>query len=146
MILHTASQVISLARKLEDDSAEFYKELFRKYGRDEAIFLSFAEENRKNIAQVERTYYGAITDAIEGCFAFNIEEDNYAFEADLAQNAKYADALEKAIQMEDTIIKFYSDAAGQSQSLMADLPRVFNLITKKRSGRMSKLESLLAAG
>ncbi len=143
MRLHTASEVISFVRKLENESAEFYRELSRKYAKDEAIFLSFAEENRKNIIQIERAYYGVITDAIEGCFAFDIEADDYLFEASLAQNVEYSDALDKAIKIEEKITRFYSDAAEQSQFLMADVPRVFKLITQKRNGRKLKFESLL---
>ena len=32
--------------------------------------ISFAKENKKNIANIERVYYGVITDAIEGSYAF----------------------------------------------------------------------------
>ena len=70
MRLHTTSEIISLARKLENESAEFYEELPRKYTKDEDVFHSFAKENRRNVVQIERTYYGVISDAIEGGFAF----------------------------------------------------------------------------
>jgi rubrerythrin len=143
MILHTASETISFAKKLENESAEFYKELCRKYARDEDVLLAFAEENGKNITQAERAYYGVITDAIEGCFAFDVETDKYAFETSLADNASYSDALSQALQMEEKITEFYSDAAEQSSSLMADVPRAFKLIVKKRKNRELKLRSLL---
>ena len=143
MILHTASEIISLARRLENESAEFYKELSHNYTEDEGVLLSFAEENKKNITQVERAYYGVISDAIEGCFAFNLEADDYILEAGLDPNLGHSDALNKAIKIESKITKFYSDAAEQSQSLMADVPRVFKLLAKKRNERRPKLESLL---
>ncbi len=143
MKLHTASETISFAKKLENESAKFYEDLCQKYARDDDIFLSLAEENRKNIAQTERAYYGVITDAIEGCFAFDVETDEYTFETELADNASYADALSQAIEIEEKIIKFYSDAAEQSSSLMADVPRAFKMIAKKRRNREEKLRSLL---
>jgi rubrerythrin len=143
MKLHTASETISFAKKLEDDSAKFYKDLSQKYGKEEDDFLSFGEENRKNIAQVERAYYGVITDAIEGCFAFDVETDEYSFDTELADNAGYADALSRAIEIEEKIIKFYTDAGEQSSSLMADVPRAFKMIAKKRQNRELKLKSLL---
>ena len=71
MKLHTASEVISFVRKLESDSAKFYDTLSQKYVQGSDVFLSFAKENGKNIVQIERSYYGVITDAIEGCFAFD---------------------------------------------------------------------------
>ena len=72
MRLHTASEVISLARRLENESADFYEGLCRDAD-DEGLWRGFALENRRNIAQVERAYYGVISDAIEGGFAFDMD-------------------------------------------------------------------------
>ena len=142
MKLHTASEVISFARKLENESAKFYGDLSQKYAQDKDVFLSFAKENEKNIVQIERAYYGVITDAIEGCFAFDINPEEYTFETVLAENAGYSDALEKAVGMEEELIRFYSYAAEQSKSLLADVPRNFAMIAKKRSQRLEMLKSL----
>ena len=146
MKLNTASEVISFAKKLEEDSAKFYEDLSRRYAKDKDICLSFAKENEKNIVQIERAYYGVITDAIEGCFAFNINPDDYAFKAELSLGASYSDALEMAVKMEENVMKFYSDAAEQSKSYMADVPRAFKMVARKRSNRESKLRSLLGKG
>ena len=143
MMLHTCSEVISFARQLEDESASFYENLSQKYTKDGDVFLSFAKENKKYIVQVQRSYYGVISDAIEGCFAFDTNPDEYTFETELAEQANYADALSRAIEIEEKIIRFYSDAAEQSKSLMADVPRSFILVAKKRSNRVSKLRSLI---
>ena len=113
------------------------------YAKDKDVFLSFAKENGKNVVQIERAYYGVITDAIEGCYAFDIESDEYTFETALAENASYPDALGKAIEMEEKIVKFYTDAAEQSKSLMADVPRNFVMVAKKKSNRGPKLRSLI---
>jgi len=142
MKLQTASATISFALKLEDESAKLYEDLSKRYTKDEDVWLSFAKENRKNAVQIERAYYGVITDAIEGCFAFDIEPEVYAVENTLAENASYYDALGKAVEIEEKIGKFYSDAAEQSKSLMADVPRVFMMIAKKRNVRVAKLRSL----
>jgi len=143
MILHTASETISFAKKLENESAKFYEDLCQKYAKDEDAFHSFVEENGKNIVQTERAYYGVITDAIEGCFAFDVETDEYSFDTELADNASYADTLSRAIEIEEKIIRFYTDAGEQSSSLMADVPRAFKMIAKKRRNRELKLKSLL---
>jgi len=142
MKLQTASAVISFAKKLEEDGAQFYEDLAQRYTNDREALLSFANENRKNVVLTERTYYGVITDALEGCFSFQINADEYAFETKLAENASYDAALNKAVEMEEKIIKFYSDAAEQSKLLMADIPRAFAMIAKKRNMRSSKLKSL----
>lgn len=143
MKLHTASEIISLARKLEDESARFYEDLSQRFNHDKNELLSLATENGKNVVQIERAYYGVITDAIEGCFAFDIESDKYILEITLAENASYTEVLNKAIEIERIIIEFYSDAAEQSKSLLADVPRNFTMIAKKRSNRIPKLSSLV---
>ena len=144
MIINTCSGAISFARELENESAKFYQNLSERYGKDKDIFLSFAKENGEYITQIERAYYEVITDAIEGCFAFNINPDDYALQTELAEKTSYSEALARAIEIEEKIIKFYSDAAEQSKLLMADVPRAFRMVVKKRSDRQSKLKSLLA--
>ncbi len=146
MEMHTCSQIIGFTRELENTSAKFYEALSQKYAKEEDVFLSFVKENKKYLAEVERAYYEVISDAIEGCFAFNIDPDDYALKTELPEKASYSDALGKAIEMEEKIIKFYSDAAEQSKSLMADVPRAFAMIVKKRGGRVSMLQSLLGKG
>ena len=143
MELNTASEVISFARRLEEDGVKLYEDLSQRYVESRETWLSFAKENRKNVVQIERAYYGVITDAIEGCFAFKINPDEYTLKTELAENASYSDVLNEAINMEEKIIKFYSDAAEQSKSLLADVPRIFAIVAKKRGERRAKLESLL---
>jgi len=145
-MLHTTSEVLTLGRKLEEDLAKFYEELSRRYPKDEDVFLSFAKENRKNVVQVDRAYYGVITDALEGCFAFNMNPDDYAFKTELVEKASYSEALDKAMEIEEKIIKYYSVAAEQSKSLMADVPRAMAIIAKKRDNRKAILKSLLGKG
>ncbi len=143
MEINTASATISFARKLEEDSAKFYEDLPQKYPKGEDVFLAFAKENRKNIVQFERAYYEVISDALEGCFAFNLNPEEYTLQTELAEAAGFSEALDQAVAIEERIIKFYSDAAEQSKSLMADVPRAFTLIVRKREGREAKLRSLL---
>jgi len=143
MVINTCSGAMSLAKELENESAKFYQDLSQRFLKDKDLFLGFAKENENYITQIERAYYGVITDAIEGCFAFNINPEEYALKTDLAEKASYSEALGRAIEIEEKIIKFYSDAAEQSKSLMADVPRAFKMVVKKRSDRQSKLKSLL---
>jgi hypothetical protein len=42
------------------------------------------------------------------------------------------------------MVHFYSDAAEQSKSLMADVPRAFKMVAKKRNLRKEKLYSQMA--
>jgi len=142
MKLQTASSCISFAKELEEQSAKFYQGLSQRYAEGEDIFLSFAMKNKKNGVQIERVYYEVITDAIEGCFAFEIDSGEHEIDTSLEDKASYSDALAKAIEIEEKMKRFYEDAAEQSKSLMADVPRVFVLIATKRGERIAKLEAL----
>jgi len=143
MELNTASEVISFAKRLEESSAKLYEDLAERYTKDSETLLSFSRENNKNVVQIERVYYGVITDALEGGFAFRINPDEYMLETRLDEKAKYSDALNQAVEMEEKIIRFYSDAAEQSQSLLADVPRAFKMVARKRDDRKLKLVLLL---
>ncbi len=143
MQLKTASEVISFAKELEEYSARFYQELAQRDIEDGETWLSFVKENRKNIIQIEMAYYGGITDALEGCFAFDINRDEFTPKTKLPPEVSYAQASDRAVEMEKKIRKFYSDAAKQSKLLMADVPRAFAMIARKRDSRISMLKSLL---
>ncbi|MFC2008003.1 hypothetical protein ACFLVB_05375 [Chloroflexota bacterium] len=142
MILNTCSSAISLARELENKAADFYENLSQRYARGADIFLSFAKENRKSITRTEMVYHGVISDALEGCFAFNLNPDDYKFENGLSDKSNYADVIEQAIEIEGKVTKFYSDAAEQSDTLLADIPAAFTLIVKKRASRIETLRVL----
>ena len=77
MGISTCSGAISLSRELENESAKFYEELSMRHEQDKDLFLAFAKENTKYVKQIERAYYGVITDAIEGCFAFDLNPVDY---------------------------------------------------------------------
>jgi rubrerythrin len=144
MIIHTASEGITLARRLENDSAAFYQALAKKFADVADLFTPFAAENKKNIAQIERSYYGVITDAIEGGYAFNLDAENYLFKTEIPDGASYGDVLKQAMAIEEKISGFYTTAAEQSRALMADVPRAFLLVAKKREARQAKIQELLA--
>ena len=143
MSISTCSGAISLSRELENGSAKFYEELSKKFEKDKDLFLAFAKENSKYVTQIERAYYGVITDAIEGCFAFDLNPEDYQVNAAPSKDATYSNALKEAVAMEEKILKFYHVAAEQSKHLMADVPRSFTLVAKKRNERIPKLKALL---
>jgi rubrerythrin len=143
MQLNTSASVISFAKQLEADSAAFYEKMAERYPKAAEIFLAFSKENNKYTVMIQRAYYGVITDAIEGCFAFSVETDKYTFAKEPAKQLGYADVLNQAIDMEQKLISFYTDAAEQSKAFMADVPRTFLIVAKKRTDRKDKLGALL---
>lgn len=143
MELVTASAVISFARKLEEDSARFYEEIATTFNRDPDIFLGIAKENKRNINQVERAYYGVISDALEGCFSFTVDTSNYETAPVLGTTDSFLGAIIQALEVEKTIGNFYTEAAEQSKAFLAEIPRVFKLLVKNREKRRAKLGSYL---
>lgn len=143
MRLNTASGIISFVRHIESDGAEFYESLALHHGEGRDTFLAFVRENKKNITEVERAYYSVITDAIEGCFSFDMETAPYTFDKEVPAPGEYQAMLARALDIEEKITGFYLDAAEQSGKLMADVPRVFKLVAQKRNSRISKLKALL---
>jgi rubrerythrin len=143
MQLNTSASVISFAKQLEADSANFYEKIAERYPQAADFFRTFSKENNKYSTMIQRAYYGVITDAIEGCFAFGVETDKYTFEKEPAEGLRYADDLNQAIDMEQKVISFYNDAAEQSKAFMADVPRTFLIVAKKRKNREEKLRALL---
>ncbi|MGD1117905.1 MAG: ferritin-like domain-containing protein [Dehalococcoidales bacterium] len=143
MKFNTVSQVISFARKLEEDGAGFYESAAKQYAKDSEVLRGFVNENKKNITRVERAYYSAITDALEGGFAFDLDPDEYTFNPDVSMNKTYSDAIETAIRMEEKTARFYDKAAQQAKPLMADVPRAFSIMARLRDDRRQKLTALL---
>lgn len=142
MKLCTASETLSFIRELEEKAAGFYEDLARRFPENGEDFLSFAKENRKYNKQIQMAYQSVITDAIEGCYAFNLEKEDYTFETGLPENISLADAANMAMAIEDKIIGCYNDGAEQSKSLLADVPRNFKIVVRKRNSRIPKLKSL----
>jgi hypothetical protein len=136
MQLNTASMAVSFAKQLETDSSAIYEEMAKSDQKNQELFLSFVKENKRFILDVERAYYGVITDALEGCFSFDLESDKYAFPP--AGGGPAA----RALGIEDAISRYYREAAESSRGLMADVPRMFDLIAKKRASRIARLKSL----
>lgn len=143
MRLNTMAAVMSYVSKIENDSASFYENNAEKYLELKAIFLSWAKENKNFEKNIKRTYFGVITDTLESNFSFEgLDTDNYEIEVVLSDNAGLSEATKKASEIEDTIKGFYLKAAHLSESLMADIPRLFKKIAKKREERCQSLESL----
>ena len=141
MELCTTSETISFAKELEEKAGDFFEALSQRFAEAKDL-AAFKEENRKFAIQIQRAYQSVITDAIEGCFAFTLESENYTIDGDLPEGIGYKEAIQKALAMEETIVDFYTTAADQSMALMADIPRTFKIVVRKRSGRLDRLKGM----
>ena len=143
MKLSTMAGVMSFVSKIENDSASFYRNCAEKYPELENIFLSWNKENNKFEKNIKRTYFGVITDTLESNYAFQgLDTDDYNFETQLPEDVDSSESVKKAREIEDTIKNFYLKAAQLSEGHMADIPRLFRKIAKKREERCQTLDTL----
>ena len=141
----TASTIISFAQNLEEQSLKFYEELAQKFAEYRETFLSFIKESKTNKVSIMRSYQETVTDAFETGFSFKgLNLSEYAVDPKILKNNDIADALEKAIELEDKTSRYYSVVAQKSKGLLATISTDFARISEKRRKRKPILESLLA--
>lgn len=143
MRLTTASEVVRFATELEGRNEEFYALLAERYPQGKEVFDRFARESKKNGVQVQRAYNEVVTDAIETAYSFDqldVAEDLGG--ANLPEGLSLSDAINHAKRVEEEIIAFYRSSAEMSKGLLADVPRTFERIARKRKEREEKLSRL----
>ena len=142
MKLITASAAIRFSGELEEASAGFYDELGQIFPECRDFCLSCIEQNRKFSSEVQRAYYGVISDALEGCFSFeNIDSDDFTIPGSPGDPGSLSDAMSVAAEMEDTVMRFYQSSYEVSKSLIADVALVFRKIARRRAERIEEIRS-----
>ncbi|MEM2144313.1 MAG: hypothetical protein QW279_03060 [Candidatus Jordarchaeaceae archaeon] len=139
----TASSIISFAKKLEEESFKFYKQMAEKYTINKELFLSFSEECKKSKSMLITTYEETISDALEACFVKGINLNDYVIETNIKNDTPYLNALNIAVNLEEMASKFYLVAAEQSEYLLATISRALRKIAEIRNNRKNKLKSFL---
>ena len=140
MNLRTMAAVMEFVTKVESESAVFYQDQAGRFPGLEDIFQSFAKENKKFAKQVKQTYFGVITDTLESNYCFEgLRDDDFALDLTLPEDAGEEAAKGKAAEIEGVLKRFYETSADMSDGLMADVPRLFKRIAKKREERISDL-------
>jgi len=139
MRIHTSSEGVSLAKRLENDSAQFYGEASERYQEAGIGFSTYQNENRRHVRDIERTYYGVITDAIEGGYCLDVDSAALAFDPHIATTASVRDTLVQAADIEGKIETFYRTAGDQMAPLMADLGHLFRRLAKRHHERLVDL-------
>jgi hypothetical protein len=145
MNLQTAASVISCVSKIEQASAALYERLAGLHPEFMRAFSAFAKENLKYESNVRRAYYNVVSDALETGFCFDLRVDAMLTSPVLPEEASSTDILRAVIRLEEEIRSFYEDAAGQSKSLLADVPRAMERVAKARRERQKELKKLLDA-
>lgn len=131
MGISTCSGAISLSKELENESTKFYQELTQRYEKDKDLLLSFVKENGKYVTQIERAYYGVITDAIEGCFAFESQSRGLSVQDNPTQGDELLRCLERGIAYGGEDSKILSSGCGAVQAPDGRCSEIFYIGRKK---------------
>jgi len=140
--MRTCSQVVFFSQQMEEALASAYAQLAALDQANQATYVALAGESRAIGKRVRAAYVSSISDAIEGCFSFHLEEQDYQTETTTAAPAGRQEALERASRLERTIARFYMDACAQSRTLMPDVSRAFAAAAKRRQNRLDALQSV----
>jgi len=142
--LTTTSAIISFYNNLEDRVVRFYEELATNENNisNTNVFQTFADESKKQKDMVNRRYREVITDAFEAGFSFSgLNEDDYKIDTELSDDLTYSDVLQMAIKIEETLLKFCTDASKSSKVLLTDIAQVFESVARKKSERKELLKT-----
>ena len=142
MRLQTTAQVVDLAKRLGRQSAEFYANLAEADVDHRDLFQAYSRQDSGSTKQIEQAYRYAVSDALETGFSFDLEEDDYALQFALEGAAGPADRIGQAKSIEEVAVRFFRDAARQSESLMADIAVLFRALARKRMRRLAELAEL----
>lgn len=140
MKLSTMAAVMTFVSKLENETATFYETHAEVYPELKNDFLAWSKENRKFEKQVKQTYFGVITDTLESNFSFEgLDTEDFHLNTSLEDGADVSATRQKALRLEETIRDFYIRSAQSCEGLMADIPRLFKKIARKREDRLVHL-------
>lgn len=144
MTFHTASAIMSLYGRLEDQAVEFFEALAGKYLEHNCQFVDLAAEHRKEREMVLRAYREGITDTAEVGFSFEgLDESQYAIELKLKKDRSLTDDLRKALEVEEKTTRFCLDASRSSRGLLSDISQAFERSARRKNDNKRVLERLL---
>jgi len=144
MQLRTTSETLSFIKDHERKLIDMYSQISERFPQSDAngVLASSIKEIKGYIQELDRSYYSVITDAIEGCFGFDLNAEKYETDETTPADLSCAACLDKAIAVEKKLLDLYQDAADQSASLLADVPRSMRIISRKRTNRLEKVTAL----
>ena len=147
MQLCTTSETLSFIKDHERSLIDMYNRISERFPQYNAngLLAASAKEIKGYIQELDRSYYSVITDALEGCFGFDLTAEKYSIDADTPDGLSGESCLQKAIAVETIMLALYEEAATQSGPLLADVPRSMRIIQRKRTKRLEGIKALIQA-
>ena len=132
MQLGTFGAILGFALELEEQAAEFYGEAAQ--GRLEELFRQLMQGSRKRLSRLERARREGVSEMILESIT-GLDSDAYCVELD--PEVDEAERLRQAVALEETIHRFYQDAAKKMPIM--EIVRLFQRLTKENEQRKAQL-------
>ena len=135
------SQVIRKHSNLEEEQTKNYEHMATTFPKYDSLFKKLAKENQKHEKMVLGAYQEGITDAYEvGFLAEPLNPDDYLLQP--IQGKKIKDSVEKLIDNEKIVIKFYLDTSKGTSKLLPSIPETFEYLISRKNKRIDTLKKI----
>jgi hypothetical protein len=139
-MLKTTSQLLSHYQSIEEQNANIYNVMAKSYPKYKEVFNKLGKESLEHIDITQRAYREGVTDAFEVGFLANpIDPEKYLI---LEPIGNFEENVRVLSLNEETIIKFYLDAASNSSRLLPDLSETFERLIKRKRRNIEKLREI----
>ncbi|MGQ9680887.1 MAG: hypothetical protein ACUVV4_09055 [Candidatus Bathyarchaeia archaeon] len=142
----TVSSALNFYEKLEDSSAEFYREMARVEANPiyKEFFRDLAEDNIRQKEAIIRVYRETITDILEVSSSIvGLKEVDYQLDDEPNAGAGLKEALRYALKLEGCSMRFCQDFSEKVENLLTDIGRSFETAAKRKMNRRKKIEAIL---
>jgi rubrerythrin len=136
MDLATFGAILSYAMKFEQKAADFYAAA--AIGELKPVFNDLERSSRKRTKRMERTRREGVAEMILEPIT-GLDGDDY--QTDLSVDAEETVLLAQAIDLEETSIRFYQDAAQKLP--IREVARTFTRMAKENEKRKIRLEGVI---
>jgi len=140
--LTTFTMVLRFTLQLEDQTAQFYRDLAARNNLAQAkeLFTKLAENSERRERDLERTARESVDhsllEPVSGIF-----EETFAADSTLPENAGLKDAISAAIALEERMAKFYSEA-GEKIQFISNVSRLYRRYAQDRTKALASLKEM----
>ena len=140
MELTTFSMVLRYTLQLEDQTAQFYRNLAasNKFTQAKELFTKFADSSDRRRKDLERTARESVDhsllEPVSGIF-----EETYSVNTTLPNGASITDAISAAKTLEEKMQKFYTEA-GDKIKFISNVNRLYRRYAQDRAKALALLQ------
>jgi rubrerythrin len=140
MELTTFSMVLRYTSQLEDQTAQFYRNLAasNNLARAKELFTKFAESSDRRKKDLERTARESVDHSLLEPVA-GIFEEAYTVNTSVSNGAGITDAISTAKTLEEKMQRFYTEA-GDKIKFISNVSRLYKRYAQDRAKALTQLQ------